>query len=75
MSNQNKEKKGANKKDDFKINFWNSIKAKILLLVFGAVLLTVLLNLWTVIPRVSSNISDIGGQITYNDSFVEIKKE
>ena len=59
MSNQNKEKKGANKKDDFKINFWNSIKAKILLLVFGAVLLTVLLNLWTVIPRVSSNISDI----------------
>ena len=23
----------------------------------------------------SSNISDIGGQITYNDSFVEIKKE
>lgn len=59
MSNQNKEKKGANKKDDFKINFWNSVKAKILLLVFGAVLLTVLLNLWTVIPRVSSNISDI----------------
>lgn len=59
MSNQNKEKKGANKKDDFKINFWNSIKAKILLLVFGAVLLTVLLNLWTVIPRASSNISDI----------------
>ena len=59
MSNQNKEKKGANKKDDFKINFWNSIKAKILLLVFGAILLTVLLNLWTVIPRVSSNISDI----------------
>ena len=51
MSNQNKEKKGANKKDDFKINFWNSVKAKILLLVFGAVLLTVLLNLWTVIPR------------------------
>ena len=45
MSNQNKEKKGANKKDDFKINFWNSIKAKILLLVFGAILLTVLLNL------------------------------
>ena len=59
MSNQNKEKKGANKKDDFKINFWNSVKAKILLLVFGAVLLTVLLNLWTVIPRVSSDISDI----------------
>ncbi len=59
MSNQNKEKKGANKKDDFKINFWNSIKAKILLLVFGAVLLTVFLNLWTVIPRVSSDISDI----------------
>ncbi len=59
MSNQNKEKKGANKKEDFKINFWNSIKAKILLLVFGAVLLTVLLNLWTVIPRVSSDISDI----------------
>ena len=62
MSNQNKEKKGANKKDDFKINFWNSIKAKILLLVFGAVLLTVFLNLWTVIPRVSSDIATVVGE-------------
>lgn len=59
MKNQNNEKNSLSKKDNVKINFWNSLKAKILLLVFCAVSLTVILNLCTVIPKVSSNISGI----------------
>ena len=37
----------------------HSLKAKILLLVAAAVVLTVVLNLWTVIPKSSSNISEL----------------
>ena len=39
--------------------FLHSLKAKILLLVAAAVVLTVVLNLWTVIPKSSSNISEL----------------
>ncbi len=42
-----------------RISFFYSLKAKILLLVAAAVILTVGLNLWTVIPKSSSNISDL----------------
>ncbi len=42
-----------------KISFLYSLKAKILLLVAAAVVLTVALNLWTVIPKTSSNISEL----------------
>lgn len=42
-----------------RIGFLHSLKAKILLLVAAAVVLTVVLNLWTVIPKSSSNISEL----------------
>lgn len=42
-----------------RIGFLHSLKAKILLLVEAAVVLTVVLNLWTVIPKSSSNISEL----------------
>ena len=43
--------------DTERIGFLHSLKAKILLL--AAVVLTVVLNLWTVIPKSSSNISEL----------------
>lgn len=42
-----------------RIGFLHSLKAKILLLVAAAVVLTVVLNLWTVILKSSSNISEL----------------
>lgn len=45
--------------DTERIGFLHSLKAKILLLVVAAVVLTVVLNLWTVIPKSSSNISEL----------------
>ena len=42
-----------------RIGFLHSLKAKILLLVAAAVVLTVVINLWTVIPKSSSNISEL----------------
>ena len=45
--------------DTERIGFLHSLKAKILLLVAVAVVLTVVLNLWTVIPKSSSNISEL----------------
>ena len=42
-----------------RIGFLHSLKAKILLLVAAALVLTVVLNLWTVIPKSSSNISEL----------------
>ena len=45
--------------DTERIGFLHSLKAKILLLVEAAVVLTVVLNLWTVIPKSSSNISEL----------------
>lgn len=42
-----------------RIGFLHSLKAKILLLVAAAVVLNVVLNLWTVIPKSSSNISEL----------------
>ena len=45
--------------DTERIGFLHSLKAKILLLVATAVVLTVVLNLWTVIPKSSSNISEL----------------
>lgn len=42
-----------------RIGFLHSLKAKILLLVAAAVVLTVVLNLWTVITKSSSNISEL----------------
>lgn len=42
-----------------RIGFLHSLKAKILLLVAAAVVLTVVLNLWMVIPKSSSNISEL----------------
>lgn len=45
--------------DTERIGFLHSLKAKILLLVAAAVVLTVVLNLWTVIPKSSSNISEL----------------
>ena len=45
--------------DAERIGFLHSLKAKILLLVAAAVVLTVVLNLWTVIPKSSSNISEL----------------
>ncbi len=45
--------------DTERIGFLHSLKAKILLLVAAAVVLTVVLNLWTVIPKSSSYISEL----------------
>ena len=45
--------------DTERIGFLHTLKAKILLLVAAAVVLTVVLNLWTVIPKSSSNISEL----------------
>lgn len=45
--------------DTERIGFLHSLKAKILLLVAAAVVLTVVLNLWSVIPKSSSNISEL----------------
>lgn len=45
--------------DTERIGFLHSLKAKILLLVAAAVVLTVVLNLWTVIPKSSSNILEL----------------
>lgn len=45
--------------DTERIGFLHSLKAKILLLVAAAVVLTVVLNLWTVISKSSSNISEL----------------
>lgn len=45
--------------DTERIGFLHSLKAKILLLVAAAVVLTVVLNLWTVITKSSSNISEL----------------
>ena len=45
--------------DTERIGFLHSLKEKILLLVAAAVVLTVVLNLWTVIPKSSSNISEL----------------
>lgn len=45
--------------DTERVGFLHSLKAKILLLVAAAVVLTVVLNLWTVIPKSSSNISEL----------------
>ena len=45
--------------DTERIGFLHSLKAKILLLVAAAVVLTVVLNLWTVLPKSSSNISEL----------------
>lgn len=45
--------------DTERISFLHSLKAKILLLLTAAVVLTVVLNLWTVIPKSSSNISEL----------------
>lgn len=45
--------------DTERIGFLHSLKAKILLLVAVAVVLTVVLNLWMVIPKSSSNISEL----------------
>ena len=45
--------------DTERIGFLHSLKAKILLLVAAAVVPTVVLNLWTVIPKSSSNISEL----------------
>lgn len=45
--------------DTERVGFLHSLKAKILLLVVAAVVLTVVLNLWTVIPKSSSNISEL----------------
>ena len=45
--------------DTERIGFLHSLKAKILLLVAAAVVLTVVLNLWTVIPKSSLNISEL----------------
>lgn len=45
--------------DTERIIFLHSLKAKILLLLTAAVVLTVALNLWTVIPKSSSNISEL----------------
>ena len=45
--------------DTERIGFLHSLKAKILLLVAAAVVLTVVLNLRTVIPKSSSNISEL----------------
>lgn len=45
--------------DTERIGFLHSLKAKILLLVAAAVVLTVVLNLCTVIPKSSSNISEL----------------
>ena len=45
--------------DTERISFLHSLKAKILLLLAAAVVLTVVLNLWTVIPKSSSNISEL----------------
>lgn len=45
--------------DTERISFLHSLKAKILLLVAAAVVLTVVLNLCTVIPKSSSNISEL----------------
>lgn len=45
--------------DTERIGFLHSLKAKILLLVAAAVVLTVVLNLWMVIPKSSSNISEL----------------
>lgn len=42
-----------------RISFFHSLKAKILMLVAAAVILTVVLNLLTVIPKASSNISEL----------------
>lgn len=59
MKKDNDQKDVLKKKGSQDISFWHSLKAKILLLVFGAVLLTVCLNLWTVIPKASLNISNL----------------
>ena len=59
MRKENNQRKGLEEKLSQNINFWHSLKAKILMLVFCAVLLTVGLNLWTVIPKSSSNISEL----------------
>lgn len=45
--------------DTERISFLHSLKAKILLLLTAAVVLTVVLNLCTVIPKSSSNISEL----------------
>lgn len=45
--------------DTERIGFLHSLKAKILLLVAAAVVLTVVLNLWMVISKSSSNISEL----------------
>lgn len=57
--NDQKVKNKLKKDSSRNISFLYSLKAKILLLVFGAVILTVALNLWTVIPKTSSNISNL----------------
>ena len=53
------EKIKSKTEDTERISFLHSLKAKILLLLTAAVVLTVALNLWTVIPKSSSNISEL----------------
>lgn len=59
MKKRNDKERELDNNSSQNISFFHSLKAKILLLVFCAVLLTVGLNLWTVIPRSSSNISNL----------------
>lgn len=59
MDIQSNVKNKSETADTERIGFLHSLKAKILLLVAAAVVLTVVLNLWTVIPKSSSNISEL----------------
>lgn len=59
MKKENSENSKVGKNSSQNVKFLHSLKAKILLLVFCAVLLTVGLNLLTVIPKSSSNISEL----------------
>lgn len=42
-----------------KVAFWYSVKGKILSLVLGAILITAGIDIWTIVPKLTSNISEL----------------
>lgn len=63
--NEKKEGKSADK-----IVIWHSLKGKIMLLVLGAILMTVALNIWTIVPKVTTNVTSTISDYMYDVSKV-----
>ena len=59
MKKEESEKLKKKKVNISKITFWHSVKGKILSLVLGAILITVGIDIWTIVPKLTSNISEL----------------